>query len=112
MPHDTDKLLYSTSEAAGVLGIGKTKLFELLRAGELESVRIGTARLVPRQACNDLVSRLRRSGHGDAVERILLLVDEHGQIDIERLPADASLDDLREAQAVVRERRGGQHDAA
>lgn len=43
---DDDIRLLTLTEAAGVLGIGKTKLHELLNAGELQRVRIGGNRLV------------------------------------------------------------------
>jgi excisionase family DNA binding protein len=45
-----EKLLLTAEEAAAVLGIGRTKLYELLRAGVIESVRIDGCRRVPREA--------------------------------------------------------------
>jgi excisionase family DNA binding protein len=36
-----DKLLLTATEAADVLGIGRTKVYELLRVGAIESVRVG-----------------------------------------------------------------------
>lgn len=39
-------ILCSQAEARKVLAIGKTKLGELVAGGELETVRIGTRRLV------------------------------------------------------------------
>lgn len=40
-------------------GIGRTKYFELLASGELESVRIGRRRFVPADALGAYVDRLR-----------------------------------------------------
>ena len=44
----TERLLLRTDEAARLLGLGRTKVFELLTAGELPVVRIGRAVRVPR----------------------------------------------------------------
>lgn len=40
-------------------GIGRTKFYELLDAGVLESVRVGRRRLVPEAALERFVERLR-----------------------------------------------------
>jgi excisionase family DNA binding protein len=42
-----DPLLLKPEEAARVLGIGRSKLFELLAAGELPVVRIGHCTRIP-----------------------------------------------------------------
>lgn len=55
----TDRLLLKPEEAAEVLGIGRSKLYELLAAGEIESVRIGASRRVPMKGLHDFVERLR-----------------------------------------------------
>ncbi len=55
------QLLYKPGPAAEVLGIGQSKLFELIAAGEIETVRIGRARRIPAQALEDYVARLRAS---------------------------------------------------
>lgn len=41
-----DRLL-KVKEVAEVLGLGKSKVYEMMQAGELPVVRIGTARRVP-----------------------------------------------------------------
>jgi excisionase family DNA binding protein len=55
----TQPILLTPTEAARALGIGRSKLYELLQAGDLESVRIGACRRIPTQALDDLVARLR-----------------------------------------------------
>ncbi|WP_232807334.1 excisionase family DNA-binding protein [Geodermatophilus chilensis] len=55
------QLLYRPEAAAEVLGIGRSKMFELIAAGQIETVRIGRARRVPAQALEDYVARLRAS---------------------------------------------------
>jgi excisionase family DNA binding protein len=54
-----DKLLLRPEEAAEVLSIGRSRLYELLGSGELASVRIGTSRRVPAQELVSYVERLR-----------------------------------------------------
>lgn len=55
-----DKLLLTPKEAAEVLGIGRSKLYELLRAGAIQSVKIDGCRRVPQTALHEYVERLRR----------------------------------------------------
>ena len=45
-----ERLLLRPSEAAEVLGMGRTKVYELLASGELPSVRIGKSVRVPVEA--------------------------------------------------------------
>ncbi len=54
-----DPLLLIPTEAARALGIGRSKLYELLQDGILESVHIGACRCIPTDALTELVSRLR-----------------------------------------------------
>lgn len=54
-----ERLLFTPEEAARAIGIGRSKLYELLRSGRIESVRIGGSRRVPRQALEEYVDRLR-----------------------------------------------------
>jgi excisionase family DNA binding protein len=54
-----DKLLLTPAEAARALGIGRTKVYELMASGALASVRIGRCRRVPREALAELVVTLR-----------------------------------------------------
>ena len=42
-----EKLLLRPAEAAQMLGIGRTKVYELLAAGELPSIKIGACVRVP-----------------------------------------------------------------
>jgi excisionase family DNA binding protein len=54
-----DKLLLTPREVAHVLGIGRTKTYELLAAGVLESVVIGRCRRVPTDALDAYLDGLR-----------------------------------------------------
>jgi excisionase family DNA binding protein len=55
-------LLVRPEEAAQLLGIGRTKVYELIRCGALRSVRVGGLRRIPVSALDEFVARLE----GDA----------------------------------------------
>jgi excisionase family DNA binding protein len=57
-----EKLLLRPDEAADVLGIGRSKLYELMATGEVESVFIGSCRRVPMEVLHAYVRRLRAAG--------------------------------------------------
>jgi excisionase family DNA binding protein len=52
-------VLLRVEEAAELLGLGRTKTYELVLSGELESVKVGKARRIPRAALEEFVERLR-----------------------------------------------------
>jgi excisionase family DNA binding protein len=54
-----DKLLLTPREAADVLGIGRSKLYELLRSGTVPSVRIGRCRRIAALDLAAVVDNLR-----------------------------------------------------
>jgi excisionase family DNA binding protein len=56
-----DKILLTPVEAAAALGIGRSKVYELLQSGQLPSVHIGRCRRVPADAVHSFASSLRRS---------------------------------------------------
>ncbi len=56
-----DQLLYRPEDAGSVLGIGRSKVFELLASGQLASVQIGRARRIPRTALEAYVERLQQT---------------------------------------------------
>jgi excisionase family DNA binding protein len=53
-----EKLLLTPEEAAFTLGIGRSKVYLLLRAGVLGSVRIGGSRRIPVTAIQEYVAGL------------------------------------------------------
>ena len=53
-------LLVRPEDAAQVLGIGRTKVYELIRSGALRSVRVGGLRRIPVSALDEFVARLER----------------------------------------------------
>jgi excisionase family DNA binding protein len=54
------RLVLTVEEAAERLGIGRTMMYALITAGEVESVRIGRLRRVPTDALERYVSDLRK----------------------------------------------------
>jgi excisionase family DNA binding protein len=54
------RLVLTVEEAADRLGIGRTLMYALITAGEVESVRIGRLRRVPANALENYVKGLRR----------------------------------------------------
>ena len=54
-----DKLLLTLIEAARAFGIGRSTVYELMRAGQLESVHIGACRRVPADAVHSFLFQLR-----------------------------------------------------
>lgn len=56
-----DRGLYSLDAAAIWLSVGKTKVEELVHDGVLETVYIGRRRLVPAEALDDYIKRLREA---------------------------------------------------
>lgn len=50
----------SVEEAATALGIGRTYVFELIKDGTLETVKLGRRRLVPMKAVDALLARMKK----------------------------------------------------
>jgi excisionase family DNA binding protein len=55
-----EKLLLTPIEAAHALGIGRSKFYELLTTGAIESVRIGSSRRIPADALDAFVRGMRQ----------------------------------------------------
>ena len=53
-----DQLMYRPADAARVLGIGRTAVFGLLKAGRLRSVKLGGSRLITAAALAEFVRQL------------------------------------------------------
>lgn len=54
----TTQLLYTITQAAKMLSIGRTSTYELIRSGHLRSVKIGSSRRIPAIAISDYVASL------------------------------------------------------
>lgn len=54
-----ERMLYTVEEVARSLGLGRTKVYELIKSEQLTSVRIGQARRIPADAVTAFLSTLR-----------------------------------------------------
>ena len=55
------RLLFTPEQAAVVLSIGRSKVYDLMRRGELRSLRIGGSRRVSVTALREFVDRLEQA---------------------------------------------------
>lgn len=62
---ETPLLLLTPEQAAERLGVGRSKVYELIGTGELESVKIGRLRRVPVDALTTFVESLRKAKVSD-----------------------------------------------
>lgn len=60
------RLLLTIVEAAEVLGIGRSTMYELIRTRAIEVVHVGRCARVPAAALDEFVERLRTSASPDA----------------------------------------------
>ena len=58
------KVAYTISQAVGATGIGRTTLYELIRAGHLEARKLGRRTLIPAAALDALIAKLPSVGSG------------------------------------------------
>lgn len=56
--------LHNITSVQERLGVGRSKVFALIRSGELRSVTIGARRLVPEQAIVDFINKLDAGAAG------------------------------------------------
>jgi len=58
MAMEAQSLLFKPEAAAAMLGIGRSKMWELISAGAVDTVRIGRSRRVPHDALRRYVDGL------------------------------------------------------
>ncbi len=56
----SEPALYRVPDAARVLGLGKTKIYELIRGKRLRSVTEGRTRLIPAEAITEYLTLLEK----------------------------------------------------
>jgi excisionase family DNA binding protein len=59
-----EQLLLTAEQAAEMLNIGRCKVYDLLRTGELESVKIGRLRRIPVDNVHRFAARLGEESRG------------------------------------------------
>ena len=60
------RILYRPAEAAATLGLSRTRVYQLMQAGELGSVKVGSSRRIPAADLEMFVQRLRDENAGYA----------------------------------------------
>ncbi|HHV63232.1 MAG TPA: helix-turn-helix domain-containing protein [Firmicutes bacterium] len=55
MKRELKPLAYSPEELVQVLGLGRTKIYEAIRAGKLKAVRIGRRIVIPIEAVEEFL---------------------------------------------------------
>lgn len=61
-PTSDRPLLTSISRGCALLGLSRSKLYRLLADDEIETVKVGTKRLIVMSSLEDFVARLRGCG--------------------------------------------------
>lgn len=57
-----DPICVRVNDAARMIGVGRTKLYELIAAGEVETVKLGKSTRITTASLHDLVRRQREAG--------------------------------------------------
>jgi excisionase family DNA binding protein len=58
-PPSPEPICVRVNDAARMIGIGRTKLYELIAAGEVETVKLGKSTRITTASLHDLVRRQR-----------------------------------------------------
>lgn len=66
LPSPAERVLYRPEEAATALGIGRSLVYEEIRLGRLQTVRIGRRRLIPPEYIAQYVELLKREAEAAA----------------------------------------------
>ena len=60
-PVSHDQICVRVNDAARMIGVGRTKLYELIAAGEVETIKLGKATRITTASLHDLVRRRRET---------------------------------------------------
>ncbi|UXC89899.1 helix-turn-helix domain-containing protein [Sphingobium sp. RSMS] len=60
-PPPTDPICVRVNDAAHMIGVGRTKLYALIAAGEVETVKLGKATRITTASLHDLIRRQREA---------------------------------------------------
>jgi excisionase family DNA binding protein len=61
---NTHPYAYKVEDLPALLPIGRTRIFALIKSGELESIKVGRSRLIPADAVEGFLARLRAEQNG------------------------------------------------
>lgn len=54
---DTNRIAYSVAESATMLGLGRTKMVQLVAEDRIRHIRVGRRVLIPRSALEEFIER-------------------------------------------------------
>jgi excisionase family DNA binding protein len=57
--HQCEPITVRIPEAMRLIGIGRSKLYELIASGDVEVVKIGRCTLIPTASLHDLIERVK-----------------------------------------------------
>ena len=61
-PPSVEPICVKVNDAARMIGVGRTKLYEMIAAGEVETVKLGKATRITTASLHDLIRRQREAG--------------------------------------------------
>ncbi|MGD9472053.1 MAG: helix-turn-helix domain-containing protein [Novosphingobium sp.] len=69
-PYQIEPICVKVNEAARMIGVGRTKLYELIAAGEVDVVKLGNSTRVTTESLRELIKRQYMSGQGRPALRL------------------------------------------
>lgn len=60
--HPPDPICVRVNDAARMVGVGRTKLYQLIAAGEIEAVKLGKSTRIITASLHGLIDRQRKAG--------------------------------------------------
>lgn len=70
LPRDPCSILVRPEEAAILLGVGRSTVFELIACGDLASIKIGRCRRIEREEIAAFIARQRNADQRDTGQRV------------------------------------------
>ena len=61
VPPSPEPICVRVNDAARMIGVGRTKLYELIAAGEVETVKLGKSTRITTASLHDLIRRQREA---------------------------------------------------
>ena len=66
-----DKMLYTVLEAKELMGIGSNRLYDLIKANKIKSIKVGTHIKITKESIDDFMSRLEDAGYIEILQQII-----------------------------------------
>ena len=57
-----DKMLYTVLEAKELMGIGRNRLYDLIKENKIKSIKVGTHIKITKESIDDFMGRLEDAG--------------------------------------------------